>query len=178
MKTNFKISLIIIVAAVCAVTLSACKKKNEMGRMNVAMTDAPALYTHVYVDVKAVNVHSENAGWVNLPVNQGVYDLLTLQNNVSVVLVNNVNFPVGRISQIRMDLGSNNSLVDTLGTKYPLAVPSGSESGLKVNVQQDIVPNSSVDVLLDFDANASVVAEGNGRFSLKPVIKVKSIITH
>ncbi|HRH64576.1 MAG TPA: DUF4382 domain-containing protein, partial [Bacteroidia bacterium] len=70
---------------------------------------------------------------------------------------------------------TNNSLVSTTGT-YSLKVPSGAETGLKVNVNQVIAPKGNLQIVLDFDAFASIVVQGNGSFSLKPVIKIKSVI--
>lgn len=175
MKTILKITSAIAIVIMIILTPTACKKENMMGAMTVAMTDAPAQYSEVNVDVTGLQIHHENAGWMNLQINTGIYNLLELQNNVNVILANNVQIPIGKITQIRLILGERNSIVDSLGT-YPLKVPSGSESGLKINMNQTIVANNSVFILLDFDANASVVVHGNGSFSLKPVIKIKSVI--
>lgn len=158
-----------------AVTLVACDKRGEQqARMTVKMTDAPANYLAVNVDVIGVSVNTAGGGWIDLPVQAGVYDLLQLQNNVTVVLANNVVIPTGRINQVRLLLGPNNSITTTTGT-FPLTIPSGQESGLKINVNYDIINNANVIMVLDFDAGASVVENGNGSFSLKPVIKVLSI---
>lgn len=176
MKTTIKLTALIACIFLIAL-FNSCKKEAAFGKMNVSMTDAPGPYTSVNVEVIGLDAHIDNIGWISLPVNAGVYDLLSLQNNVSVVLANNANIPVGKLSQIRLRLGSNNTISDSLAV-YPLKVPSGEESGLKINVHQDIQPNNSVDILLDFDANASVVRQGNGSFSLKPVITIKSVIIH
>lgn len=160
---------------VILVTLVSCDKRAErQARMTVKMTDAPANYLAVNVDVIGVSVNTAGGGWINLPVQAGVYDLLLLRDSATVVLANNVVIPTGRINQVRLLLGPNNSIVTTTGT-YPLKVPSGEESGLKINVQYDIINNANVTMVLDFDAGASVVEHGNGDFSLKPVIKVQSI---
>ncbi|MNJ81020.1 hypothetical protein D3C77_796330 [compost metagenome] len=60
-------------------------------------------------------------------------------------------------------------------TYYPLATPSAQQSGLKINLKSDFAPNQVYEVLLDFDAENSIVTQGNGSYSLKPVIKVLSI---
>ena len=153
---------------------SACDKEKEQAHMTVKMTDAPANYLAVNVDVIGVSIHTSNSGWIDLPVQAGIYDLLQLQNNVTVVLTNNVVVPLGKVSQMRLKLGPNNTIITTTGT-YPLTIPSGAESGLKINVNCDIVNNSNVVIVLDFDAGASVVENGAGDFSLKPVIKLHSV---
>ncbi|HLP11764.1 MAG TPA: DUF4382 domain-containing protein, partial [Flavobacteriales bacterium] len=139
------------------------------------MTDAPALYSNVNVEITGAEVYRQNRGWVALHINQGIYDLLTLQNNVTAVLATGEKIPTGRISQLRLILGSNNTVTTLDGSVYPMKVPSGSQSGLKVNIDRDIHTNDYIEVILDFDANASVVLNGNGEYHLKPVIKVQSV---
>jgi hypothetical protein len=53
---------------------------------------------------------------------------------------------------------------------YPLVIPSGSESGLKIKMQKTL--NGGIDYLtLDFDAALSVHQEASG-YKLRPVIKI------
>lgn len=156
---------------------SACQKEQGgTSQMKVRMVDAPGDFQEVNVEVLGVEVHTNTQGWVSLPTNQGVYDLLTLQDSVSAVLVNGGSFPSGQVSQMRLKLGSNNYVVvdDTI---HPLATPSAQQSGLKINLNYNFDPNEQYELLFDFDAAQSIVTEGNGGYSLKPVIKVLSIIT-
>lgn len=176
MKTFFKLITVVLVFASVAIITNSCKKEDPKayGQMTVKMTDAPADYLEVNVDVIGIQVHHESSGWVTLPVNAGIYNLLDLQNNVTMALATNVQLPVGKISQIRLILGSNNSLV-TVQDTFDLKVPSGEESGLKINLHETIQPHSIMEIVLDFDAATSVVESGVGRYHLKPVIKVKSV---
>jgi hypothetical protein len=57
------------------------------------------------------------------------------------------------------------------GVSFSLTTPSAQQSGLKLNIQQDIVNGVLYKLLLDFDAAKSVVQTGNGKFILKPVIR-------
>ena len=57
------------------------------------------------------------------------------------------------------------------GNSQSLKVPSGSQSGLKLNLHQTLTANTSYSIWLDFDACKSVVEKGNGDYSLKPVIR-------
>jgi hypothetical protein len=76
----------------------------------------------------------------------------------------------GTISQIRLILGPNNSVVVD-GVSYPLSTPSAQQSGLKLQVHQTFEPGVSYEIMLDFDANQSIVEKGNGEYQLKPVIR-------
>lgn len=172
-----RINKLVIAAVAAAITTTAittsCKKKSpESGYMTVSMTDAPADFVKVNVDVVGFEIHHEIGGWISLPINQGIYNLLDLRNNVSVILANQVNIPIGKVNQIRLILGANNSLQDST-TTYPLTIPSGSETGLKINIDEVIMSNQNLDLLVDFDAAASIVDKGNGTYSLKPVLKLK-----
>nr|WP_294859164.1 DUF4382 domain-containing protein [uncultured Fluviicola sp.] len=171
MKTIYFVTL---VTAMMLGISTGCKKKEGNSQMTVKMVDAPGDFQQVNVEVLQVQVHHSAQGWINLPTNAGVYDLLTLQNDVSATLVNTGTLPSGHLEQFRLILGDeNNVMIDSV--YFPLATPSAQQSGLKINLNTDFAPNNTYEVLLDFDANSSIVTEGNGSYSLKPVIKVLSI---
>ncbi|MCT4560101.1 MAG: DUF4382 domain-containing protein [Crocinitomicaceae bacterium] len=178
MNTNKNIVKAIFLLAIAATLgLTACKKDKEKQytQMRVSMHDAPGDFQEVNVEVKEVQVHHEVDGWITMPTNAGVYDLLTLQNDISVVLVNNDSIPVGVINQMRLILGdSNYVMVDSV--YHNLATPSAEQTGLKFNLNHDFQANETYEVVIDFDAAKSIVIKGNGSYSLKPVIKVDSII--
>ena len=159
------------------VSLYSCKKETPMGNMSVTMTDAPTNLKQVNVDVIGVEIETAANGWVTLPINAGVYDLLTLQNDVSAVLAPSTSIPAGRVNQLRLHLGVNNSVMDSSNITYPLIIPSGSETGLKINVDQTVVVNHTLTIQLDFDAGSSIVQTTNG-YQLKPVLKIKSVTQH
>jgi hypothetical protein len=139
------------------------------------MKDAPGDFQQVNVEVLRVEVHHGASGWVMLPTNQGIYDLLTLQYNVTAVLVNQGTLPAGEIDQMRLILGSNNTvMVDSV--YYPLATPGAQQSGLKINVNTDFAPDHTYELLIDFDARKSIVQQGSGNYSLKPVITLAGIV--
>ncbi len=140
--------------------------------MRVHLTDAPANYDAVYVDIQAVEVTGVNgAVQINL-IRPGIYNLLDFRNGLD-TLLGSVLLPAGTVSQIRLILGSNNSiLVD--GNIYPLSTPSAQQSGLKLNLHQELIANVVYDIWIDFDASLSVVKKGNGEYSLKPVLRAFS----
>jgi hypothetical protein len=52
-----------------------------------------------------------------------------------------------------------------------LKTPSAQQSGLKLNIQQDVTGGILYTLLMDFDAGRSIVQHGNESLSLKPVIR-------
>ena len=43
------------------------------------------------------------------------------------------------------------------------------------HVKTDFLPNETYEILIDFDAEKSVVKQGKGKFNLKPVLKLESV---
>ncbi|WP_159038680.1 DUF4382 domain-containing protein, partial [Brumimicrobium mesophilum] len=117
--------------------------------------------------------------WVQLDANTGFYDLLQLQNGVTDVLTDPTAIPTGKINQLRLILGDGNYAVeqDSLTTtQYPLELSSQDKTGIKINVNSEVMANQTMVLTLDFDAGSSIIETGNGQYKLKPVIKVEEII--
>jgi len=154
--------------------LSSCSNDEGTARLQVRLTDAPGDYQAVNIDIQGVEVHSEG-GWKALDVEEGIYDLLELSNGLDTLLGTAV-LPAGSISQIRLILGDNNSvMVDDVIN--PLSTPSAQQSGLKLNMHVQLKAGILYVITLDFDAACSIVKAGNGTYSLKPVIRVLSDAT-
>jgi hypothetical protein len=153
---------------------SFCKKEKVIVEAapatpyHVRMTDAPAPYSAVNIDLKSVEL-TGNGKTVTLNTTPGIYNLLNFSNGVDTLIATG-DLTVEKVQQIRLVLGPNNSVVSN-GVTYPMDVPSGSESGLKLQVHHELEAGVAYEVLLDFDANQSVVQDGNGAYHLKPVIR-------
>ena len=116
----------------CAlITWVSCSKNSDSGAnatMSVYLVDAPAAYDKVYLDIQSVQVKvstdaSEN-DWQTLNIGRkGIYNLLDFKNGLD-TLLGTIVLPAGRINQIRLVLGTNNSVV-IAGVVYPLSTPSG-----------------------------------------------------
>ncbi|HZK63329.1 MAG TPA: DUF4382 domain-containing protein [Puia sp.] len=81
----------------------------------------------------------------------GLYNLFDLTNGKDTLLAD-ATIPSGTISQIRLILGDNNYIVTDNGEKISLKTPSGQESGLKVQVHQEVTGGILYRLTLDFDA--------------------------
>lgn len=172
MKSLLKISLI----ALLIVGFTACSSDDDAtnndgnAKLSLRLTDAPGDYDAVFIDVQEV-VIKYNGGQddVTLGINAGIYDLLELTAGVNVLLFND-EVPAGNISQIRLVLGDQNTIVVD-GQPLPLDTPSSQQSGLKIQVNENLEPGILYEFMLDFDVDKSIVAQGNGGYSLKPVIR-------
>ncbi len=156
------------------------------GTLGVALADAPACgFDAVNVTVSKVRVHQSasaadtDAGWTDIALAPArKINLLNLTNGV---LENLGQTPLaeGHYSQMRLVLDPNtgsgfaNSVVPRgTTTEFTLDTPSAVQSGIKLINGFDVVAGQRVDVVLDFDACKSIVAKGNGKYALKPVVKV------
>lgn len=152
------------------ILLASCGSDDpENARLQVVLVDAPAEYDQVNIDVQEVNVKLDT-GWTDVSdFDPQVMNLLDLVNGTEAVLAD-TDIPAGRLGEVRLVLGDNNSLVIS-GESVDLTIPSGSESGLKIKINQDLLAGVTYKLILDFDAAKSIVETGNGEFKLKPVIR-------
>lgn len=154
------------------------------GTMEVRMTDAPADYDEVNVHIERVEVNrnetgeddegeADNEGWMTISEPNQTYNLLELTNGAYTVL-GDTTLEAGTYNQIRLILSDEGHSVVVDGEEYSIFVPSGAQTGLKLNVNAEIEENITYTLLLDFDASRSVVKRGQGQASpeylLKPVI--------
>lgn len=163
-----------------SVGLIACQKGTSgsadgKARLQVYLTDDPGDYEKVLIDVKDVliNVDGDSVnGWRSLSgVHPGVYDVLTLVNDQDTLLAD-AEIPTGRLHQIRLVLGTENYVkLQGNPTMIKLETPSAQQSGLKLNVQHDVVGGILYTITLDFDVAKSIVKTGNNKYILKPVIR-------
>lgn len=165
----------IIPALSILLILGACDDSGENKTvLSVWLTDTPAEYEEVLIDVKALQVHystgNDDGEWIQInDVNTGIYNLLDFTNGMDTLLAE-INMPTGHISQMRLILGDNNSLKND-GVYYSLQTPSAQQSGLKFNIHADLIENITYKIWIDFDAGRSVVKKGNDEYILKPVIR-------
>ncbi|MGX7667362.1 DUF4382 domain-containing protein [Flavobacterium pedocola] len=178
---NFKKYLLglLAFASISAVSISCSDNDDTEGtsRVTVRMTDAPGDYDEVNVEVVDVMIKSSSdtgeSGWISIGnINPGVYNLLDLTGGINVMLADN-SVPSGFLGQIRLVLGDDNTVVKD-GVSYPLNTPSAQQSGLKLQINQDLEAGVAYNFLLDFDVAHSVVVEagGSGNYNLHPVIRV------
>ena len=164
--------IMVLLALFSLAFFAACNKSEENGtaQLKVMLTDGPADYDEVWVDVQSIEIHSEAEGWVTYDLlHPGLYNLLDFSNGLD-TLIADLLLPAGNVSQMRLLLGSNNSVVVD-GVSYDLTTPSAQQSGLKFNIHQNLAPNGSYSIWIDFDAGRSVVQTGSGSYILKPVIR-------
>jgi len=150
---------------------------NKNGEFKLTMVDSPANYDAVNIVVTRVEVHMANdtSGWVVVNPVPHTYDLLQLVNGASVVL-GDTSLAPGHYTQIRLIIGDSSNVVVN-GVPFPLIIPSGFQTGIKLNHEFDITAGNLYELLLDFNADRSIHLNGTGQYILDPVIRVEPVVT-
>ena len=151
--------------------LSYCSSSTDSnsGRLKVLLTDAPASYNSVTVYFSEISAHLDSE-WVNVLTEPMGVDLLQYSNGQTYLLASEEVAP-GHYTQIRIKIDS--AFADIDGTLHALTVPSGAKTGLKFGPQFTINEGSTYTLVLDFDANKSVVKSGQ-IYKLQPHIRIIS----
>ncbi len=149
-------------------------------RVNFRLVDAPGDFDEVWVEVIALRVKADYPGsemneeettWREIEYNGSqMVNLLDLTGGNS-ILLGSEELPEGKIDQIRLVLGDNNYLMKG-EVRTELKTPSAQQSGLKIQVNQEIEAGNTYDLVIDFDVAKSIVVAGNsGNVILKPVLR-------
>jgi hypothetical protein len=183
---KYRQNVILFSAAVFTllIAFSSCSRNSKSSdsansRLQVSLTDGPFPEAkEVWVDIQQVQIiMSDTSNPIVLNgAHPGLYNLLAFTNGKDTLLAD-ATIPAGTISQIRLVLGDDNYIITTDNEKIALKTPSGQESGLKVQVHQDVTGGILYRLTLDFDAGRSIVKAGNsGNYILKPVLRIISLL--
>jgi hypothetical protein len=163
-----------VILALAAAAAAGCGSSSSgSGKMSVHLVDAPGDYLEVDLDVQRVEIHSDAGGWLTLGTPDKVVNLLALTNGVAETLADGATLPAGHYGQLRLVLGSRNTVKASDGV-HDLKVPSGMQTGVKLNVSFDVQAGTTKDVFIDLDAHRSVFvhqAGASGQYILRPVVR-------
>lgn len=175
-------SLALVLA--CSLIITGCDSGGNgtgtdsgTGTMEVRMHDAPidsADEVNVFIERVEVNREGSSDGWQTISEPQKSFNLLDLINGAYEVL-GEAELETGTYQQIRLILSQDGHNVVIDGDIHEMMVPSGAQTGVKLNVNAEIKPDITYILLLDFDASRSVVKAGQNNpavsYLLKPVVK-------
>lgn len=177
MKSKNLTNLWVIFILLGLALFSSCNKDNDTdpstdrATITIKIGDSPAGYDAVNVEILKLNANI-NGSWREYAVaTPGVYNLLEFTNGNTLLLLGPTPVDPGSISELRLILGENNSIIVD-GVTWELKTPSGQSSGYKVKMEsQPLSPGVTYSLVLDFDVNKSVHPTGSNKYILKPVIR-------
>jgi len=170
-----------------AVFLAACGggSSGSTGTLNLAITDAPVDdATSVVVQFTGVELNFEGKDELIVHNFTGIkeIDLLALTNGKTEILLDELTLEAGSYSWMRLKVNAvkdvNDSYIDLKnGDRYGLYVPSGSQSGLKLNSGFVVPAGGVTSFVIDFDLRKSI-HKPSGVFPdyiLKPTLRIVDI---
>ncbi len=103
-------------------------------------------------------------------------DLLALNGGLADSLLGDYSLASGHYSWVRLMVDTNgvhDSYIVLLGgADHELTIPSGDQTGLKLNRGFDVPAGGSADFTVDFDLRKSVHVTGTGEYILRPTLRL------
>ena len=149
------------------------------GTLNLALTDAPVDHAdNVVIEFTGVEI---KAGDELIDITYDTprqIDLLALTGGVSEVIVDGQVLPAGQVEWIRLKVNAtqggdpmDDSYIVISGVSHELTIPSGAQTGLKLNRPITIPENGVASFTIDFDLRKSV-HEAAGNYILRPTLRL------
>ncbi len=147
----------------------------DSGSLTLGITDAPVDNAEaVVIQFSGIEIISSSATSISVDYETPkTLDLIQLQGGLRDTLLDGHELAAGQYEQLRLKVNATHdevldSYIQIDGAQHELWIPSGSESGLKLNHPFEIVAGVPVDLTIDFDLRKSVVRTGPGNGSGGP----------
>lgn len=153
----------------------------DSGFLTLALTDAPIDdAAEVIVVFTGIELQRGEESRINIDFDTPKsIDLLAFRNGQTVNLVDGTPILPGSYQWIRLKIRAEQNLQDGSrirlrdGRQFPLYIPSGAESGLKLNRSFVVAQGAITRLLIDFDLRKSVVAPpGQTNWFLRPSLRL------
>ena len=142
------------------------------------LTDAPfdgALSVELtFVEVR---LRRASGGWITIPSSDLKATRIVvsdLQGTKSAKLIGDLDLPAGEYDELRLVVDKDplaNVIVDSSGATFPLKIPSGSSSGLKIKGNFTISDSRPTTMIADIDLRQSIKKAGPN-YIMKPVVRL------
>ena len=168
-------------------TLAACGggsgggQGDGMGRLTLRIGDAPVdAASEVVIVFTGVVLHGPGgARRVEFPEPREI-DLLAYQNGATVDLLDGIEVEAGEYDWMRLEVIAEQNLSDGSyillrnGEQYPLYIPSGGQTGLKLNRPFTVAVGGITRLVADFDLRKSIIQPPglSPNYVLKPVLRL------
>jgi hypothetical protein len=147
------------------VQFSAIELQGEGGRANFYFCEDPAVPTNPPVVSTSPCVKPKPKQ----------IDLLALNSGLSDVLLSGQTVPAGHYNWIRLEVdtgGTMDSYIVVSGSSQELTIPSGDETGLKLNRGFNVAAGDHANFTIDFDLRKSVHLTGTSEYILRPTLRI------
>lgn len=182
--------IFLILSLVSTLVLTACsggsssdgmggRSGNQKGLLTLGVTDAAVDdIKEVWIKFTEIVLKPENGPSITFEFDSPLsVNLLDLQGSLSMDFFNNELVDAGKYNWIRLGvLAKQDGMMDSYvvlkdESVHELFIPSGAQTGLKINTAFTVDPMSSVFMTVDFDLRRSIVI-ASGEYHLKPVLRL------
>ena len=153
----------------------------QPSHITLSLTDAPVdNATAVIVEFTGVELKPESGASVSFDFESPrQIDLLALQGENATVILEQEEVPAGRYNWVRLKVNAESNTIDSYinfedGSQFSLYIPSGNQTGLKLNSGFNVPVGNDAAFTIDFDLRKSVVnpkGQENDYF-LKPSLRI------
>ncbi len=178
-----------LVSAACG-SESPSSPSGNTGTLNLRLTDSPFSDARaVLVTFSTVAAHRSDSDWSTVPFGAGATsrtcDLKKLQGPQDVLGTGAL--PAGSYTMVRLTVSAatlyfENPSVGADACAATIAAPAGRNASVdipsgevRLNRGFALAAGGTTTILLDFDGDASIRELGNGRYSMTPVIAIRSV---
>lgn len=172
--------LLMIAGLGALISCGSDSDSDESARFSLAVTDAPIdQATQVVVQFTAIELKPRNGSSVviNLASPQSI-DLLDLQNGETATLLDQHTIAAGQYDWLRLAVNAEfdnvyDSYIVFDNLQHELFVPSGAQTGLKLNQGFTVAEGQTARFVIDFDLRKSIVEPvGQPGYFLKPTLRL------
>mgnify|MGYP000441521034 CR=1 FL=1 len=150
------------------------------GSLSLEITDAPVDEAFsVVVEFDGVELQPAEGDRIIREFEPRSIDLLQLTDGLTETLLNNESLPGGQYSWIRLMVNAEPNVQDSYiqliesGEALELQIPSGAETGLKINRGFLVPTGGSASFTIDFDLRKSIHKPGgNSDYKLRPTLRM------
>lgn len=173
-----------------AMTLNACGGGSSSSTSRSGASSEPSTLTisitdsvidsaqEVWIQFTGVTIQPADGDAIDFTFNNAKdINLLSLQGTRHTDLVHDETVPLGNYDWIRLNVnasndGNNDSYIKLDdGSVHELWIPSGSQTGLKINTGFEVTETNELKLMIDFDLRKSVV-ESAGEYKLRPTLRM------
>ncbi len=168
--------------ALLTMTLAACGGSGggddapRTAKLNLAIVDAPVDdAAEVWVQFSGIEMQGPDGRISETFTPAKKINLLAQTGGNSAPLLSNFELTAGRYEWIRLQVDLDGALdtylVDKNGLSHELDIPSGAQTGLKLNSGFTLAQGGAANFTIDFDLRRSVIRHARG-YRLKPTLRL------
>lgn len=171
-------TLLLTALSMLFLLLAACNgTSSSNGSMSLGITDTPVDGAQqVVVAFTGVALMGPSGQQTFQFASEQSINLLSLQGNASQALLSNVMVPAGSYQWLRLDIDPAHSyVISSSGGQYPLNIPSGSQTGLKLVSGFTVAQGGLSAFTIDFNLRQSLTennSSGSTTYTLTPALRL------